>query len=161
MLDPENFFKQSLKLKKKKVNLKSSVEYTAAIMKNHFANKNIKLEKDLIEVFAEFDENYFRQIMTNILLNAVLYSPENAAIRIKMKNDSGKIIIEVSDEGPGIPDEFKESVFQYGFRINQNIKGSGIGLFFVKNVLTAHNGNIEVFDNSPKGSVFRITINAE
>ena len=161
MLDPENFFKKSLKLNKKKLNIKSSIEYTISIMKNHLTNKNMKIEKDLIEVFAEFDENYFRQIITNILLNAVLYSPENTVIQIKLKKSSGKIIIEIADEGPGIPDEFKESIFQYGFRVNQNVKGSGIGLFFVKNVLKAHNGNIEIYDNSPKGSVFKIILNEE
>ena len=68
----------------------------------------------------------------------------------------------VADNGPGIPDEYKQKIFDEFFRIPagnvHNVKGYGLGLSYVKKIIKAHKGAVEVKDNYPKGSMFIITI---
>ena len=161
MLAPENFIKSSIKLKKENINLKPLIETAIFLLENNALDKNINIEADLIDSNIEADVNYLRQVVMNILLNAIIYSAENSKIRISIINESEFIIIEIADEGIGIPDDFKKNIFNYGFRVNKDIKGCGIGLFFALNVIKAHNGRIEVADNKPQGSIFRIIMNCE
>ncbi|MBP7651870.1 response regulator [Candidatus Dependentiae bacterium] len=159
MLTPENFVNLSLKFKKEKINLKETVDNAVLFLKNEAADKGIKIETDLNDSWMEADINYIRQAIMNIILNAIRYSPESTVIKVKLIDESGYVCIEIADEGPGISDDLKNKIFNYGFRVNKNVKGNGIGLFFVRDVLKSHNGRIEVIDNVPKGSIFRITLN--
>ncbi len=159
MLAPENFIKSSIKLHKEKIDLKKLIENVVVLLENNASDKNIKIQTELIDINVLADINYIRQVIMNIILNSIIYSSENTNIKISVKNEHKFIFIEITDEGIGIPDNFKDKIFQYGFRINPEIKGCGIGLFFARNVLNAHNGRIEVIDNYPCGSVFRIILN--
>jgi len=158
MLAPENFIVSSIKMSKEIINLKHLIETIVSLLQNNASDKNIKITARLVNASISGDLNYLRQVVMNVLLNAIIYSPENTTVLITLKNEQNHTVIEVADEGDGIPDNFKCKIFDYGFRINNNIKGCGIGLFFAKNVIKAHNGRIEVIDNKPKGSVFRIIL---
>ncbi|MBP7653164.1 hybrid sensor histidine kinase/response regulator [Candidatus Dependentiae bacterium] len=159
ILSPENFVASSIKIIKGNFNISTLIKTVILLLENNAADKNIKIETELIDTNISGDINYVRQVIMNILLNAIIYSPPHTSIKINMKNEKQHIIIEIADEGIGIQDKFKEKIFDYGFRINQEIKGCGIGLFFAKNVLNAHDGRIEVIDNRPRGSIFRIILN--
>jgi len=161
MLAPDNFINSAIKVKKAKINLKSIIDSVVIILGNNAEGKKIAIETDISNIEARVDINYMRQVIMNILLNAILYSPQESKIQIKLFLENENIVIQISDEGIGIADDLKEKIFNYGFRINSEIKGCGIGLFFAANVIKAHKGKIEVMDNKPKGSIFRIILNNE
>lgn len=115
----------------------------------------IQLEK---EIYASTDRIALASILTNLVENALKYSEENVIIKLFLKD---KIpVIEVADTGPGIPSSEKENIFKKFYRIGneetRRTKGTGLGLFIVK-FLTEKTGiTLQVTDNSPKGSVFRL-----
>lgn len=118
----------------------------------------------LHNVSADFtmtgDEMGLSSIVINLLENAAKYSEQGSEICIALKSNSNTISLNISDEGEGIPDEEKKNIFQKFYRVgNENTrknKGTGLGLFIVKNLVELHNGSIEVKDNSPKGAIFTI-----
>jgi len=116
-------------------------------------------------VDVNIDKNYFIQGLINILINAVHSSQPDAVINIKTTVIDGnngaadcKVCIEIIDNGISIPDDAKETIFDYDFSENKSIKVQGVNLFLVKKIIRAHNGIIEVKDNKPSGSIFRIII---
>lgn len=108
----------------------------------------------------KIDRTSFPSIILNLLENAVKYSPENSTITIGLKSSNGKTILSVADQGVGISDEEKESIFKKFYRVgNEEVrktKGTGLGLFIVNYLVEQHNGVITVKDNAPKGTVFEV-----
>jgi len=102
------------------------------------------------------------QIMVNNLLeNAVKYSPKESLIECRL-NQKGKIILlQVIDEGPGIPDDEKKTVFEKFYRIGnettRTTKGTGLGLYLCKKIVEDHHGHIKVTNNLTRGSNFMVS----
>jgi len=123
-------------------------------------SKGIRIELNTEHVAAYCDEEKMRVVLDNLLSNAVKYSPERGLISIKLYKDRGDAVIEVMDEGPGIPPHEHERVFEAFYRgaeaPNASIKGSGLGLSIVKEYVTLHRGSVEVLDGP--GAHFRIRI---
>lgn len=111
------------------------------------------------------DRTSFPSIILNLVENAVKYSPANSTITIGLQSLNRKTILSVADEGVGISDEEKESVFQKFYRVgNEEVrktKGTGLGLFIVNYLVEQHRGVISVKDNAPKGTVFEVTFSRE
>ena len=111
-------------------------------------------------ITMNIDRTSFPSIILNLVENAVKYSPTNSTITLGLKSSNGKTILSVADEGVGISNEEKESVFQKFYRVgNEEVrktKGTGLGLYIVNYLVEQHNGVITVKDNSPKGSVFEV-----
>ncbi len=107
-------------------------------------------------------ESWFRQIIFNLCDNAAKYTPKNGEIMITLKDDSSEACIEVKDSGPGIPEEDRERIFDRFYRINKpsssHIPGTGLGLAIVKQMTDEFNGTIEISDNVPNGSIFKVFI---
>lgn len=99
-------------------------------------------------------------IAVNLIENAVKYGGNAPEIHINLQQQNHKIIIEVTDNGIGIPDKEKSKIFDKFYRVGsedtRKTKGTGLGLYIVKEIVLAHNGKIEVRDNMPRGTVFRI-----
>jgi two-component system phosphate regulon sensor histidine kinase PhoR len=97
----------------------------------------------------------------NLLTNAVKYSDKKPHIRILSYNRDGKIILEVSDNGVGIPLKYHRFIFDKYFRVPtgdvHDIKGFGIGLSYVKSVVEAHGGKVTLVSEPGKGSTFFLT----
>lgn len=100
-------------------------------------------------------------VVNNLVENAVKYSGECAEITVVLKMQDGHIFLSVSDKGPGIPDDEKMLIFDKFYRVGQEqtrkAKGTGLGLFIVKEVLQRHDADISVKDNVPQGTIFEIT----
>lgn len=101
--------------------------------------------------------------IVNVLENAVKYNvSEHPAIEIKLLKNQRGIHLTITDNGPGIADEYKDKIFEQFYRIPtgnvHNIKGYGLGLSYVKKVISQHEGTIAVSDNQPKGSIFSINL---
>lgn len=122
--------------------------------------KSIRVDFNCENVTAYCDEEKIRVMLDNLLSNAVKYSPERGLVAVKLYKDHGEAVFEVADEGPGIPAEEREKVFEAFYRGADApvaaVKGSGLGLSIVKEYVTLHKGTIEVLDGP--GAHFRIRI---
>lgn len=107
-----------------------------------------------------FDKQIMRNILLNLISNAIKFSPENKAIRVKTAIDQKELHIEVSDEGIGIPDDEKEHMFERFFRSKNatNIQGTGLGLNIVAKYLEVMNGKIEFTSEINKGTTFYVSL---
>jgi PAS domain S-box-containing protein len=99
-------------------------------------------------------------VISNLVSNAIKYSPDHTTITITVEDIEDKWKISVADQGDGIPDADKEAVFTRFNRLHkENIKGSGIGLAIVKRVIELHGESVDVIDNPQgKGSIFWFTL---
>lgn len=100
-------------------------------------------------------------LISNLLENAVKYSPKEGVITTRLNKDKSGIKLEVLDEGPGIAEEEKKKIFDKFYRIgNEAIRktsGSGLGLFLCRKIALDHNAGISVTNNPPGGSNFIVT----
>ncbi|HSB92624.1 MAG TPA: ATP-binding protein [Flavitalea sp.] len=99
-------------------------------------------------------------LVNNLLENAYKYSSAGTSIEMKLHTMDDHVILQVLDQGPGIPDNEKKNIFQQFYRIGneqtRSTKGTGLGLHLCKKIAADHNGKINVKDNQPKGSNFII-----
>lgn len=108
------------------------------------------------------DKTGLSSIAINLLENAVKYSPDQSEIRVDLKEKPGQVVLSFADQGFGIPDKEKKKIFRKFYRIGnedtRSTKGTGLGLYIVKEIVAAHQGKIVVNDNQPRGTVFTITL---
>jgi signal transduction histidine kinase len=129
----------------------------------HNHNKNadkIVITKELLIDEVQSDSLRLKIVLNNLLSNAIKYvdeSKKEMLISIKTYNSGAFHKIEIADNGIGIQEEYKDHIFDMFFVINSN-KGSGLGLYIVKETLDKLNGNITVFSESNVGSKFTVTI---
>lgn len=109
---------------------------------------------------AFIDKQMTRNILLNLISNAIKFSPENKTIQIITKVTDTLVFIEVSDQGIGIPVEEQEHMFERFFRAKNvtNIQGTGLGLNIVAKYLETMNGKINFTSELNKGTTFTITI---
>lgn len=107
------------------------------------------------------DATLLQIMLTNLLDNAVRYSPEGGVIElVALADNVGKVVIEVRDEGVGIPEADLDHIFQRYFRTHQvgDTVGAGLGLYIVKNIARLHSGDVVCESTLGEGSVFRVTL---
>ncbi len=111
---------------------------------------------------VEVDQLGLNSVVVNLLENAVKYSPKGDEVKIKLYRNQTDVIFEVADKGVGISDENKGKVFEKFYRVGnedtRNTKGTGLGLYIVKTMLQAHQGDVTILDNQPKGTIFRVSL---
>lgn len=114
-------------------------------------------------IYMDIDRTNFPSIILNLFENAVKYSPEDSTIVVSLKKQNQKIILSVADQGIGISDKEKETIFQRFYRSGseetRKTKGTGLGLYIVDYLVKQHNGTITVKNNTPKGSIFEVVFN--
>ncbi len=135
------------------------------VAKNH---RPAILAKDLdldlrIEVDAAVaDEEKLRTVIDNLLSNAIKFSPRGARIAVEARGDARQIYISVTDEGPGIPPEERDAVFEPFFQGRRQpegyVKGSGLGLSIAREYIRAHGGDIEVATGTGSGTTLALRI---
>jgi signal transduction histidine kinase len=108
------------------------------------------------------DKLMLQMMVNNLLENAVKYSPADKKILVRLKTKQEGHVIEVADQGPGIPDAQKRKIFQKFYRIGneetRKAKGTGLGLYLVNRIVAGHKGKITVADNTPTGAIFEILL---
>ncbi len=108
------------------------------------------------------DPEAVRQILRNLVSNALKYSPEGGEVRIGVREQAGQALIWVSDQGMGIPPELLPHVFSKFYRapdsVARKIGGTGLGLAVVKGLVEAHHGAVWVESTPGKGSTFSFTL---
>src|SRR6201994_3298577 len=106
------------------------------------------------------DKFALTSVVTNLIENAVKYSKPCEAVEVKLFSKEEKIFLQVADHGIGIADEEKNRIFEKFYRVGsedtRNTKGTGLGLYIVREVLNKHEATIKVKDNRPSGSIFEV-----
>lgn len=133
----------------------------------HYArrfNADLQLTKCPDNVLVPVDPVRFHQVMTNLISNACKHSPEEGRIEVSASPLKDKIVISVSDQGPGIPDNFKDRLFdkftQAKCLVNQQHAGTGLGLSISREIIERHGGSINYQNNPGNGVTFTITLPA-
>ena len=134
------------------------VENFNLLRNNEVVNLNFKATNDRVMA----DKIHFANAIKNLVDNAIKYSTESPDVSIVTSNQGGDLIIEVSDKGIGIEKEYQKRVFQKFYRVptgnRHDIKGFGIGLHYVKNIVKLHHGDISLESIPGQGSKFTIKI---
>ena len=107
------------------------------------------------------DSERLRQVLRNLLNNAVKYSPADSLIRVGGRVEPGRVVISVSDEGPGIPLDEQRRLFERFSRgsVAQNTtSGAGLGLYLSKAIIEAHDGQIWVESAPGQGTTFYFSL---
>ena len=118
--------------------------------------KNIALEVKVDQLSIEADEQLLRQSLFNLLLNAIQAVNSNGKIQIiATRNNASDVLLEIRDDGPGVPAERRTEIFKPYFTTNE--KGTGLGLTVVQQIVLAHGWEIVCLPNEPRGAIFRIS----
>ncbi|ASJ55840.1 histidine kinase [Brevibacillus formosus] len=108
------------------------------------------------------DQAKLRQVFVNLISNAVKYSPHGGHVRVSCRQDGNRLLVEVQDEGLGIPSEAIPHLFTKFYRVDNSdrraIGGTGLGLAIVREIVHMHHGEVAVTSESGKGSTFTVTL---
>jgi len=108
------------------------------------------------------DEQGITSVVRNLIENAIKYSPLSSLVEVNIQLKKNKLVYDVKDQGIGIDKREKEKIADKFYRVEaektRSYKGTGLGLYIVKEIVKMHEGTMQVIDNEPKGSVFRIII---
>jgi signal transduction histidine kinase len=109
---------------------------------------------------VELDQALLRQILINLLTNAVKYSPDDRPIDLTVEREATAIVLQVQDQGIGIPPEEQSHLFELFHRCTnvQSIRGSGLGLAVVKTCVDAHQGQIQINSKVGEGTTVKVTL---
>lgn len=129
----------------------------------------IKFPKAKFEFFKKQDIPILRgdrqglvSVFTNLIENAVKYSGINPKITISQRFENQHFVFEIADNGIGIPQTERKRVFEKFYRVGSEMtrrtKGTGLGLYIVAQIIKFHKGSIQILDNQPQGTIFRLTL---
>lgn len=154
---------RALDLNPKPIELPKLIEKVVSVQRSYATNHELVVDgtDTLPEIIG--DEDKVDQILTNLINNAIKYSPKGGTVTVRGKHDDEeKVLISVSDQGVGIPEEHLPKVFDRFHRVDnrdtREVGGTGIGLFLVKHLVEAHGGEIWVESEIGKGSTFNFTL---
>lgn len=106
------------------------------------------------------DKTLVQMAVNNLLENAIKYTPADKPVQVSVAQKNSFAVLEVADNGPGIPDAEKSKVFTKFYRIGneetRKAKGTGLGLYLASKIVRQHSGKIVVRDNEPQGVIFEI-----
>jgi signal transduction histidine kinase len=106
------------------------------------------------------DRERLRQVVQNLVDNAVKYSPAGAQVRVRASTEDGHVVVSVEDAGPGIPVDDQQLIFEKFGRatVEGGKPGTGLGLFIARSIAEAHGGSLEVDSAPARGSVFTLEL---
>lgn len=146
-----------------KVNLPQKVFNSVEVVYPLAEKKNIKFNLELEKnLFVLAEPSKLKQVMINLLSNAINYSPEDAEVTVKAYLKADECIVEIIDQGIGIASEETTRIFERFYRVDKarsrDSGGTGLGLAIVKHIIEVFNGEIDVESELGKGSTFRIKL---
>lgn len=126
-------------------------------------SKNIEIKLELEPMFSiKMDVDLIRQVIANLIENAIKYSPDGTNVLVSAEEAGGKVVMQVADQGAGIPEDEIGHVFSKFYRSREakhsNIKGSGLGLYLAKYFVELHKGSISVDSSPGQGSTFTVEL---
>lgn len=143
------------------MNVNSILEDIIAKVKIRFPKAEVYFNKNEVPILRG-DKQGIISVFTNLLENAIKYSVQQPIIHLKTDYENDSFVFEIADNGIGIPAHEKRKVFEKFYRVGsedtRKTKGTGLGLFIVNQIIKAHKGIIQIWDNQPQGSIFHIVL---
>jgi PAS domain S-box-containing protein len=165
LLDYSRFERGVIPLKSRSVDLRDLINDVIQMQCAEADAKGIGLDSELPEnpIIVSVDPERINQAITNLVVNALFYTPEGGRVRVQLtveesKADKHGVIIRVQDNGPGIPDTLLPNIFLPFHRGSENNKGTGLGLAIAKEVIDRHGGQISVESLTGQGGNFVIRL---
>jgi len=138
------------------------IEHALDEHKAEAAGKGVRLNADLhsADVTVLADHERIGHVFSNLIGNAIRYTPGDGAITVRAEVKNGVVRFTVSDPGKGIPKEYQARLFEKFFRVPDNTdhKGTGLGLYIAREIVRGHGGDIGVESEAGKGSTFWFTL---
>ena len=144
------------------VNLADIINECINLVSETIKDKNVTIEFSPMdnEIYLKSNPDLMKQLILNLIDNAIKYSKEEGFVRLTLLEDSKKILFSVEDDGIGIPSEDIDRIFERFYRVDKarskKVGGTGLGLAIVKHIVLNLNGNIKVHSELNKGSKFII-----
>ena len=154
------------KLEKKPLNFGDLVTTTASEMKILAQDKSLTFHASSAhDIWIEGDRTRLQQVVVNLIDNAIKYTAEGGSVEVRVLSGGSNAILEVSDNGVGIPEDAIPHVFERFYRVDKARSrasgGAGLGLSIVKAICVAHGGEIHVSSEEGRGSCFRVELPLE
>jgi two-component system phosphate regulon sensor histidine kinase PhoR len=160
ILETATLNQEDLALNKKPTNIGITIEKLIDKYKIINSDKTFSFHNSINETFLNLDEFHFQNAIGNILDNAIKYGGE--LITVELTSTKNNVIIVIKDNGNGIHKTQKDKVFEQFYRIStgntHNVKGFGIGLYYTKNIIEKHDGNINIIYDKDNNTLFKIEL---
>lgn len=146
------------------VNLTEVLKFTLEEYEDQIRGKRLEVVTNIPEDAAIFstDQQLLHMVLSNLISNAIKYSPESSSLRISYAFDLSHLTITVADEGMGIPEDEQAQLFKKFFRANNvrkgKVPGTGLGLYIIKKAVEILGGNITFKSTEGKGTIFVVTL---
>lgn len=151
---------QSIQAKREVFSLDEQIRETIVALETAWAPKNIELDVELDSVKYNGNEIMMRHIWSNLISNAIKFTPENSTVSIRLQNQKDKFIFRVTDQGEGLSDEAQKHLFDKFYQADTSHKseGNGLGLALVKQILDIDGGDITAENVNGGGCRFTVTL---
>jgi signal transduction histidine kinase len=161
ILDISKIEAGTIEIIRKPVNVSSLAKRAAESLEYVAGKKKIRLQTDIAQHLPELlgDENKIFSMITNLINNAIKFTPENGNVSVSAQLVNNELVVKVSDTGMGIPKNDMTKIFGRFYRVNRpgkQIQGTGLGLAIVKEIVMKHDGRIDVESEIEKGSTFTV-----
>ncbi len=160
----ESFYSQPTGRDFELINIGEIVNQSVLSLKGKMAENKLEYSLDIEENLPAFSGNKFllEEMVSNLVDNAIKYTPSNGNISVHTYKTGSEIIVEVSDTGIGIPKEDQDRIFERFYRVDKTrsrkVGGTGLGLSIVKHIVLLHGGSVEVESELNKGSKFIVKL---
>ncbi|MBN2183181.1 MAG: response regulator [Sedimentisphaerales bacterium] len=143
------------------VDIQVVIKQVASSLQQAAKSRKIKIQVDTFETTQQLlgNESKIRSLISNLVNNAIKFTPEGGMVRVGMQYQHGGIVIYVSDTGIGIPKEEIPKIFDRFYRVHRSgrqIHGTGLGLAIVNEVAVIHGGRVEVESELGQGTTFKV-----
>jgi PAS domain S-box-containing protein len=164
ILDVSRLESGTMKFVSEKTDVRKMVEETVETVQSSADLKDIKINTELEDKLPILvvDSERIKQVIMNILNNAIKFSPDGSVVNVRAKKEKDFVLFEFQDFGRGIPKNKQEKIFHMFYQVNSGVDlkfgGVGLGLSISRGIVLAHNGKIWVESKVGKGSTFRFTL---
>lgn len=160
------FEKREMEIQPQLFNLAELVDEVVASLRLQLEKNQARLTVDRQgDLNLKADRAHLQSVIFNLIDNALKYGKANPAIQISLKGEADGIVLSITDNGIGIPEAYRQKIFEKFFRVpagdTHNAKGHGLGLSYVAQVLKQHGGSISVDSHEGLGSTFTIRLPRE
>ena len=151
---------QSIQAKREIFSLDEQIRETIVALETAWAPKSIDLDVELDSVKYNGNEIMMRHVWSNLIGNAIKFTPENSTVSIRLRNQKDKFIFRVTDQGEGLSDEAQKHLFDKFYQADTSHKseGNGLGLALVKQILDIDGGDITAENVNGGGCRFTVTL---
>ena len=153
-------FSRQMPARKHRINLNLIIEEGLRFLEPRRNNKGIRVRRDLTSDLPEIvaDPSQLKQVLVNLVVNAIQAMPQGGELSVSTRNDGEFVVLSVSDNGTGIPEDLLDKIFLPFFTTKDVDEGTGLGLAVVHGIVTTHGGSIETESRPGVGTRFDIRL---